>query len=405
MINQIAWRNVWRSPTRSLVVILAVALGLWAGLSMVSFSVGMSAQRARDQIQTRISHVQIHHPAYEQERAVEKTLGVDAQAILQSAQRQPGVKAVTGRTLSQGMISSPRKSSGVQITGVMPEQEAQTTQLDQQLVEGSYFDAKQRFPVLIGERLAEKLKTGLRKKLVLTFQDANGEMVAGAFRVVGLYRTTDAKYDERHIFVQATELQNLLGIPGEVHEVAILAHDREQVTGVQSGMQEAYPSLQVENWKEISPELRLMTESMDQVIWIFVGIIVLALAFGIINTMLMAVMERTHELGMLMAVGMNKPRVFSMIMLETFYLSLVGAPIGLLAAWGTVSFFGNAGIDLSAFSQGMAELGMSSMVYPQLDPKYYFQVFVIVALTAFLSAIYPALKALSLKPMEAVRTI
>jgi ABC-type lipoprotein release transport system permease subunit len=372
---------------------------------MVSFSVGMSAQRARDQIQTRISHIQIHHPDYEQDQEVEKTLGVDTEELLQTAQRQVGVEAVTGRTLAKGMISSPRKSSGVQILGVMPEYEARTTQLDQQLTDGSYFDEKQRLPIIIGERLAEQLKTGLRKKLVLTFQDAKGEMVAGAFRVAGIYRSADAKYDERHVFVRAADLQNLLGIPGEVHEVAILAGDREQVAGIQAGMQEAYPSLLVENWKELSPELRLLTESMDQVVWIFVGIIVLALAFGIINTMLMAVMERTHELGMLMAVGMNKPRVFSMIMLETFYLSLVGAPIGLLGAWGTVSFFGKVGIDLSAFSQGMAELGMSSMVYTQLDPKYYLQVFVIVAITAFLSAIYPAIKALSLKPMEAVRTL
>ncbi|MEO1450144.1 MAG: FtsX-like permease family protein, partial [Bacteroidota bacterium] len=145
---------------------------------------------------------------------------------------------------------------------------------------------------------------------------------------------------------------------------------------------------------------------MDQFMWIFVGIIVLALTFSIINTMLMAVLERTHELGMLMAVGMNKARVFGMIMLETIFLSMVGVPIGLIAAWGSITWLSGVGrgLDLSAFSEGLSEFGMSSVIQPQLDSHFYWQVMLLVAIASILAAVYPALRALKLKPVEAIRS-
>lgn len=407
MMISLAWRNIWRSPTRSLVVVVSVALGLWAGLAMVSFSLGMGDQRARDQIETMVSHLQIHAPGFTMEREARAYLP-DGAAILDRSRQQAGVVSATGRTLSTGMISSPRKSSGVMINGVDPAHEALVTRLQSKVQEGDYLDAETRSnPILVSARTAELLGLELRKKVVLTIQNVDGDMVATAFRVVGIYKTIDAKYDEAHVFVRAEDLQQILGIEGQLHEIAIMATGKDAVAPIQQELAAAFPEVLVQDWMERSPELRMMAESMDSVMWIFVGIIVLALSFGIINTMLMAVLERTHELGMLMAVGMNKVRVFSLIMTETFFLSMIGAPLGLLLSWATVAYLGHPtnGIDMSVFSEGMAQLGMASTVYPYLDPNYYWQVLLIVAFAAFVSAIYPALKALSLKPVEAIRSL
>jgi len=403
MLTQIAWRNVWRSPIRSLVVVLAVSLGLWAGLFMVSFSMGMSEQRARDQIQTQLSHIQAHNPNYSDEREVTDTLS-NGILLLEDAQALPGVVAATGRTLAAGMATSPRKSSGVMISGIMPEQEAATTQIDKKIVEGTYF-GNRRNEIIISQRLADMMGLKLRKKMVLTFQGTDGEMTSGAFRIVGLYKTINAKADEANVYIKAKDLQRLIKAPNALHEVAVLAAGKDQVADIQETLKSSHRETLIENWMELSPELRLMAESMDSYLWIFVGIIMLALAFGIINTMLMAVLERTRELGMLMAVGMSKQRIFSMIMLETIFLTMIGVPIGMGSAFGTISHFGRTGIDLSAFAEGMEQVGMSSIIYTALDPSYYPKVLLMVAITAVLSAIYPAIKALNLKPVEAIRAI
>ena len=404
MLTLIAWRNIWRSPTRSLVVIVAVALGLWAGLFLSAFSIGLSEQRARDQLETMVSHVQVHHPDFKGERDINYVIP-DGPALLAEVQALPDVVGATGRSLAFGMIASARKTGGVMINGVMPETEAVVTKLDQKLVEGSYFDGVSRNPILISQRTAEAHKLGLRKKVVLTLKDAEGEMVSKAFRVAGIYKSFNSQYDDANVFVLGEDLQDMLGLPGNLHEIALLGPNKEEAGIIKAEVSALAPESLVEDWREISPELRLLADTMDQMMYIFIGIIVLALAFGIINTMLMAVLERTHELGMLMSVGMNKFRIFAMIILETLFMAMIGVPFGLVSAWGMVSWMGQPGkgIDMSAFSQGLEEFGMSSVVYPELNPHYYWQVMLIVAVAAVLSAIYPAIKALKLNPVEAVR--
>lgn len=147
----------------------------------------------------------------------------------------------------------------------------------------------------------------------------------------------------------------------------------------------------------------MMFNMMDLMMYIVMIIIVIALVFSIVNTMLMAVLERTRELGMLRAIGMNKPRVFSMIVWEMLFLTMVGTPLGLLLSWLTVDYFEDAGINLAAFAEGLSEYGLSTVIYPTLPPVYYFNIALLIAVAALLSALYPAWKTLQLNPVEAIR--
>jgi ABC-type antimicrobial peptide transport system permease subunit len=165
------------------------------------------------------------------------------------------------------------------------------------------------------------------------------------------------------------------------------------------------PKGKVEDWKDLSPELSMIIESFNLYTYIISGIILLALTFGVINTMLMSVLERIRELGMLMAIGLNKRKIFIMIMLETSYLTLIGTPIGLLTGWLTVTTLGKTGINLSMFSEGLASYGFSSIIYPALDQDKYEIIVIMCLITTILSAIYPAYKALQLNPSEAIRKI
>jgi putative ABC transport system permease protein len=405
MISIIAWRNIWRNKLRSSVVIFSILLGIWAGVFVLGFSLGLNNQRIESALNSTISHVQIHHPKFLEEYSFKYQLAnpTETQAFLNLNEK---VKAFTARSVVNGMVSSSAGAAGVKIFGVYPELESQTTDLHQMLIEGDYFKGISKNPVVIGEKLAEKLKLKLRSKVVLTFQDEQGEMLAAAFRVAGIFKSPSTKYDESNLFIRQQDVARLLDVKhAPVHGIALLAENMENIEQVQQEIQAEFPLLKVRSWKEVSPEMGYSDEVMAQSLYIIIVIIMLALAFGIINTMLMAVLERKRELGMLMAVGMNKMRVFWMIVTETIYLSLLGGPTGIFLGWLTIQFFQKQGIDLSLVGEGMESLGLGTMVYPELESSFYVNIALMVVVTAILASIYPARKALKLKPAETVRAI
>ncbi|MFM2190053.1 MAG: Macrolide export ATP-binding/permease protein MacB, partial [Bacteroidota bacterium] len=162
---------------------------------------------------------------------------------------------------------------------------------------------------------------------------------------------------------------------------------------------------EVMDWMGLSPELDLVVNSFDMYMYIFMGIILLALMFGIVNTMLMVVLERQRELGMLMAIGMNRLRVFTMVMLETIWLAIVGGPLGLLLGHATITYFGTHGVNLSQYSEALSMYGFSNIIYFQLDQKFYWPVLLMTVGVAVISAVYPAFKAVRLEPTQAIRKI
>lgn len=375
MIPILAWRNIWRSRTRSAVVIGAIALGIWAALFMSGFATGMMNSFIDNSIEQVISHVQFHHPKYEEEKDVKYRIEYPSKVVDRIAEH-PNVEAFSVRTLANGMIASSKATRGIQITGIDPDSETRIRALDSKITEGEYFGKSRGNQILIGERLAEKLKVQLRKKIVLTFQDLDGNITSAAFRIVGLFKTSSTPFDEGQVFIKRSDLNRLLSSETEevnghiAHEIAVLLKDAETVDAVDEEWGQAFPELLVRTYREVSPELELYESQMQFVSLIYLTIIMFALLFGIINTMLMAVLERFRELDMLMAVGMNKVKVFFMIVLETVMLCTVAAPIGLLLGWLTIRFFGSRGLDLSMYSDSIAQYGMSEMVYFSVDQAY-----------------------------------
>lgn len=408
MIPILAWRNVWRNPTRSFVVMAAIALGIWAAMFMSGFATGMAQSYIDNSIQNLISHLQVHHPRHAEDQDVQYTIS-DPEAIRLSLDQMEGVK-YSVRTISNGMIASSHSSRGVEIRGIDPAQENGVIGMAGKITEGDYFAGDRKNQILISQRMADKLNAKLRSRLVLTFQDVEREITAAAFRVVGIFDTQNNPFDDNHVLVRRADLNRLLAAgegeaPTLAHEIAILLPDGDSLAAVQQDLQAVVPDMLVQTYRQIAPDVQLYESMIGSVSLIYLTIIMLALVFGIINTMLMAVLERFKELGMLMAIGMNKLRVFSMIVLETIMLSLIGAPIGLLLGWGTTALIAKYGLNLSAFSSTMEMYGLSDIVYFEHDPKLYGQVAVAVALTAIIASIYPAFKAIRLKPVEAIHKI
>ncbi|MGB5668775.1 MAG: FtsX-like permease family protein [Maribacter sp.] len=405
MLFQIAWRNIWRNKTRSFVVICSIIIGLWAGVFMLAFSWGMYKNNIDDTVFKQLSHIQIHHPLFNQEIESKYTIS-NTDEILQKLQLNENVASASARIITTGMITSPTTASGVKIYGINPLQEEKQIGLHENVRQGVYFESDKENEIFLGEKLAKKLKIKVKSKVVLTFTDINADMISAAFRVGGLYRSKNISLDEVNVYVQQKKLRKLLGLGDDKsNEIAILLENEIQLDSIKKYSTKLVPKAKVEDWKELSPELGMIIESFNLYTYIITGIILLALTFGIVNTMLMSVLERIRELGMLMAIGLNKRKIFFMIMLETLYLTLIGCPIGLLIGWLSIDFLGKHGINISMFSEGLASYGFSSIIYPSLDNEKYIIVAVMCFITALLAAIYPAFKALQLNPSEAIRKI
>jgi ABC-type lipoprotein release transport system permease subunit len=403
MIIKIAWRNIWRNKLRSFTVMGAVLVGVWALIFLLSFTAGFIQAYVNSAIENELSHLQLHHPYFKEDQDVAFTLP-KLPALQTTLAQNEAIKAFATRSLNNGMLATARGSRGIQIRGITPQQEAQVTQLDKKIVAGQYFGQRKKSnPIIISQRLADKLHLKLKSKVILTFQQANGELTSAAFKIIGLYETGNAIFEEQMVFVEQQDLSRLVGASNQAHEIALQLHDIQTLDKVQAQLASQFPNTLVENYKEISPDVNLYESQMSVSTYMIVFIVMLALIFGIINTMLMAVLERTRELGMLMAVGMKRHQVFLMIVVETLLLALVAAPIGMLLGYLMVAYYGNVGLDLSAYAAGMDKFGLTDRVYLVLDTAYFYIVTIAVAITAILAALYPARKATRLQPVEAMR--
>jgi ABC-type lipoprotein release transport system permease subunit len=404
MIPTLAWRNIWRSPTRSWVIIGAIILGIWALVFMLSFTIGMVQSYVDNAIKNGIGHLQVHQAAYREEAKTDRFFST-AQLPFADWQADPRIVGAAPRTLVQAMIASSRATRGVQARGVDPVAEARATPIETQIIDGTFLPIDKKNPIVLGVELAAKLQVKVRSKVVLTFQDLNGDITAGAFRVVGLYDSGNKVLNESIVQVRRNDLNRLLGQEDIAHELSFLLGDMTQLAAVQQSVSRQLPELLVEDYRTVAPDLQLYEGQIQTSANIFMFIIMLALLFGIVNTMLMAVLERYRELGMLMAVGMNKARIFGMIVLETVLLALLALLPGLLLGWLTVSWLAQTGINLTAFSGGLSQFGMSTILYPKLQSELYLQFALAVCLTAIIGALYPAWKAIKLRPVEAMRKI
>ncbi|MBU0487897.1 MAG: FtsX-like permease family protein [Bacteroidetes bacterium] len=402
MIWAVSWRNVWRNKTRSLVVIIAIMLGLTGGMLSVGIMNGMAFQRIRIAIFTELSHLRFHNPAFVENVDIISDIPQVA-GLEEYLSVQPEVEAVSSKILIMGMAATAENGTGVMLNAVDPEAEMKVSDLYSRIVDGDYIDCDKKNAAVIGEKLARKLKVKVKNKIIVTFHNGE-EIIQTAFKVTGIFKSQNTSFDEMNMFVRRADVAAVSGLsPKTAHEVSVILKPGVDVDEFQTKAAAQFPDLSARTWKELQPDLGMMDEFMNMMMLIFMVIILLALAFGIINTMLMVVLERMREIGMLMAVGMNKSKVFRMIMLETVFLTVTGGLLGVLLSEILLAWMSTSGLKLTAFAAGLEDIGYNPIIYPEVEPAFYFQLAALVILTGIFASIYPARKAVRLRPAVAVR--
>ncbi|MCX6301563.1 MAG: FtsX-like permease family protein [Bacteroidia bacterium] len=473
MITAIAWKNVWRNKTRSLIVIAAVTIGVFAGIFSMAAINSTVVQRIDAAVNEELSHIQVNNKDFRKSTDIQNVIS-DYQGVVAALESTPGVTKVTGRIIIRGIASTAIKSAGVEITGIDVEKEKEIFTISEKLIPGtgSFFETDTKFnTVFIGEKLAKELniiryiitpesiiiltdegvptdiisKVGTLQgqrfvsdkkfikacekilepsemekyewkikeaawsyregsKIVLSFLDINNNQTGAAFRVSGIFRTNNDMFESLSLFVPMDELRQLTGMEkGAFHRVIARLENNDITNSVTPVIREKLVDYEVLNWKEIQPDLAMITDFIEQIYGVFMALILAALAFGIVNTMLMSVLERTRELGMLMAIGMNRRKIFIMIMLESIFLSIVGGFAGMAVSEVVITITGKTGINLVKYSEGMEAIGYSAYLFPTIDTQFFITTTILIVLTGILSAIYPARKALKLSPVEALR--
>ncbi|MCL2328423.1 MAG: FtsX-like permease family protein [Bacteroidetes bacterium] len=405
----LSWKNIWRNKVRSAVIISAIAIGLFSGTFLLAFMNGWILGTVDSDIRTQYSHIQIHNTEFLANNDVGAYFMRDAvcRDAMHCVSTANDAK-IAYRLNLNGMLASSHNALGITAKGVFPNEEIQVTDVWQHIPDtmGVFLTDDSRMPIVISSRTAEKLRVRLRSRIVFTFQDVNGDMQSLAFRVGGIYHTTNAMFDEATVFVRYTDILPYTALPeGAVHETAILFPNLEIADHKFPLIKALFPDFEVRDWRQLNPALAMYFSFTEFMGLIILGIFLFALSFGIINTMLMAVLERTRELGMLGAIGMSKRNIFSMIMLETVFLTLVGGVIGIILGIAVILPTMKTGIDLSFFMADQFEdFGFGSKVYPVFDIKMFTEIVVLVLIAGIVSAIYPARKALKMKPLDAMRT-
>ncbi len=241
---KISWRNIWRNKRRSLVIMTAIALGLCGGLFISAAYMGLMNQTIEESIYTQLSHIQVHHPDFIRDRELRHAIP-GAGDIAETLRRNDKVRAVAHRAVTDGMVASPHLSTGVSIRGVHPEEERQTTSFHEQIERGTYFTENGRMPpAVIGKALADDLQSGPGSRIVLTFQDTQGEMISASFRVEGIFRSAASAYEKGNVFVRARDLAQLTGGDEAITEIAILLKDEKYIGEIRTSLQEDHPGLQ-----------------------------------------------------------------------------------------------------------------------------------------------------------------
>ena len=401
VMTRMAWRNLWRNYRRTLIMLLAISVGVWAMIFMTALMRGMVDQMIEDGIDSLPGFVQIHHPAYRDDPSVENSLPQPGTGLLEALQDSE-VKGWTSRIRVPAMISSERDSRGVTLLGVAPKGEIELGFDPESIVEGRFLQSPEDNGLVIGRKLLERLETDLGKRVVVMSQDPENNIADRGFRIVGVYKAKLAALEELYIYAGRTTVQSLLNIDGQVSEIAIRGHDYRDVERLYTLMKNASgKNSDVRSWAELDTYLGLMLGMMDGFVLVWVIVIFLALSFGLVNTLMMAVFERVREFGLMQALGMKPSSIRYQVLMESLMLLALGLLAGNLLAVSSILPIQN-GIDLSAVAEGMEMMGVSSILYPALKLKDIFMANIVVISLGILTSLLPAWRASQYRPVEAI---
>ncbi|OVE79888.1 hypothetical protein BVY02_02025 [bacterium J17] len=391
LLLTLAFRNVFRNKRRSFLTFMAVAVGVWSSLSMSSFARGVSQQMFDDAIKAMTGHIQIHQVGYLEDPVVDYSFSEDI-APLNTYLQSDKIKSWAPRVRVPAVIMSERESTAVTLVGIDPEREKEVSFLYESMKEGEFFDSTNSKGIILGKAMLETLQTSQGKRVVVMAQDINGKVADLGLRVIGTFDAELESTEKLYALMSIEGLQSLIGLEGQVSEVALIVEDLSNLPQVEAEIKNIVPNLDVQPWTTLEPLILAIRNVQDGFLKLWFVVVIVAVVFGLVNTLFMAIFERSREIGLFRALGMDRGSVLLHVVFESVILLLLGMIVGNVAWLFTVQFF-SSGIDLSRFAEGTQRFNVSSIIYPVVYLGDWVLSNILLVIFGIVSSLYPAWKA------------
>ena len=406
IVLRLAWRNLWRHSRRTWLTIGAMLFSNILLVFMISLQFGMYGLMIDNTLQVFSGHMQIQAPGYKDDQKMRQVVP-DVQPLAAQMRSDLGSDAIAARGWAFGLASSDERSYGIGVYGVEPAFETQVSNIPGLIEQGRYLEQGDAMAIVIGTMLARNLRIGVGEELTLLGSGLDGSFAAAVFNVVGIFGSGVKEIDRNIAEMPLDAFQEVFYMNGAGHQVVILAPDLDQAEILQARVEAILAGndeLVVHGWDALQPGLKQAIQADISSAFFMYGILVILVAFSVLNTQLMSVLERTHEFGIVMALGLKPGRLGRLVMLETAMMGLIGLFLGALAGalfttWFTVNGFSYPGMEEMA-----ANFNLPGRVYPRATLLTMFAGPLVVFLFTLAAAAYPALRLQRLHPVEAMRT-
>jgi putative ABC transport system permease protein len=403
---RMAWRNVWRNKRRTLIAVVAIGLGLVFLVFMDGSIAGFQQAIFGNAVRLQGGNVQVHAPGYgEKAKRLPLLPLVDAEAVVRAARAQSQVVAASRRISTGGFVSSREATMPVIITGIEPELEAPVGLLAGNISQGRYLTAGDEDLILIGQAMATRLKVAVGDRITLLGRATHEQMRRRTMTIVGIYDLGLPEAEKQMVYISLAEAQTLFGLRDQATEVVVALQSVGQEKAVVAALQAALPAYEVASWQELNPEMNQSLQVDKQVMSIFGMVVLLIAGVGILNLMLMAVFERTREIGLLAAMGLKRHEILGLFLLEGVLIGLLGSLVGGVLGGLVVSAVGQTGIRLSIAEMGEMMALLGDRLYPMLRIDLLLGRALTVAVIAALASLYPAWQASKREPAEALHYV
>jgi putative ABC transport system permease protein len=407
---RLAWRNVWRNPRRTALTVAATVFAVVLVVFFVALAAGLHEKMIEDAVRVHSGHVTIMGKGYLENQTLEQFIRLD-QPLTALLQRTPGIRGYAPRVIGFGLLSKDAATQGIAVLGVDPRREATVTTLPERVRQGTFVSPHGHHEIVLGERLAENLGAHLGDKLLLYSVAYSLETAYELFSVVGVMKLPEPELDRSVAVISLNDAQDFFVYGDRVTEVAILARDAADAPALAATLKRELAGLsgeraEVHTWQQVIPELQQFIFLDDAGMYMLLVILIIVVGFGILNTILMAVLERRRELGVVLALGLRPGAMFRLVYLESMLLVGVGLALGLAAGIPLVLHFVAHPVHLTGTAAGALRLwGIEPVLTWKLKPLNPIGSTIAILGVAAVAALYPALKASRSRPVEALRAI
>ncbi len=403
---KLAWRNIWRHPRRSILTMMAIGFASLLLVFMLSFQFGAYEGMINASVKLSTGHIQVQGQGYNEKPQMRKVVS-DPEVVRQVLANTPGVKAATPRSRAFVLASGEERTRGVMVMGVNPPTEKKVSTLSTLIRQGDYLSPEAPNTVIVGTLLAKRLKIGLGQEVTLLGQALDGSIAATVVTVRGVFESGIDAMDRSTIQMLLSDFDALFGMHGAVHTIVVMVRELNQIKSVKAALKQkpALESLAVLDWVDLSPGLKqsIQMDLMGGIIMYIILIIVVA--FSILNTFIMAVFERTREFGVMMAIGAAPGRLVRIMLAESTFMTIVGVFTGAVLGALLTIYFSRIGIPMGGAEELMAQYGISGRMFPKLSLLSLLAGPIVITGLTLLTALFPALRIPRLKPVDAMRAV